>query len=74
MMITKKDPLRSDWYMIGNQETKGKKLDELFAISWTSGYPPRDYMRDLRKDEDSEDSEDEYRRRRRRHDFFDDDD
>ena len=76
MMITKKDPEHPQWYKTG-QGTKGYELHDLFAISYTNGYPPRDYMRDLRRDEDSDDSEDEYRRHRRRHggfDFFDFDD
>lgn len=77
MMITKKNPELPGWYITGDQGTEGYVLADIFAISYTNGYPPRDYMRDLRRDEDSDDSEDEYRRHRRRHggfDFYDLDD
>ena len=69
MLLTKKNPELDWWYNPGDGQVYNP--NDLFAISWTSGYPPRDYMRDVRKEEDSDDSEDEYRRgRRRRHRGF----
>ena len=46
----------------------------LFAVSWNSGYPPRDYMR-AQKEEDSDDSDEERKyRKHHRHAMFDFDD